>query len=235
MIQKFLKTVVLGVVLMMAVPATATKVLGLKVIDKNYLMVHFRDGEVHYRDDGTGPSAYLGHSFAEGDDTLLVFGERLVADRAQQAALWRISSVDDKTFGNVRPQHVWRKSKPMNFDHTLTAELDHWLFLQLPKAMKQGCTYTVTIPKGIGAETTSLSVCFDIWNSQSEAVHVNIIGYVSSEQTHAADLYQWLGDGGQRDYKDFEGRQVYLYNKPTSVPPDNKINSVSNATIIKDE
>ena len=212
MIQKFLKTVVLGVVLMMAVPAAATKVLGLKVIDKNYLMVHFRDGEVHYRDDGTGPSAYLGHSFAEGDDTLLVFGERLVADRAQQAALWRISSVDDKTFGNVRPQHVWRKSKPMNFDHTLTAELDHWLFLQLPKAMKQGCTYTVTIPKGIGAETTSLSVCFDIWNSQSEAVHVNIIGYVPSEQTHAADLYQWLGDGGQRDYKDFEGRQVYLYN-----------------------
>ena len=66
MIQKFLKTVVLGVVLMMAVPAAATKVLGLKVIDKNYLMVHFRDGEVHYRDDGTGPSAYLGHSFAEG-------------------------------------------------------------------------------------------------------------------------------------------------------------------------
>ena len=215
MIQKFLKTVVLGVVLMMAVPAAATKVLGLNVIDKNYLMVHFRDGEVHYRDDGTGPSAYLGHSFAEGDDTLLVFGERLVADRAQQAALWRISSVDDKTFGNVRPQHVWRKSKPMNFDHTLTAELDHWLFLQLPKAMKQGCNYTVTIPKGIGAETTSLSVCFDIWNSQSEAVHVNIIGYVPSEQTHAADLYQWLGDGGQRDYKDFEGRQVYLYNVKT--------------------
>ena len=103
----------------------------------------------------------------------------------------------------------------MNFDHTLTAELDHWLFLQLPKAMKQGCTYTMTIPKGIGAEETSLSICFDIWNSQSEAVHVNIIGYVPSEQTHAADLYQWLGDGGQRDYKDFEGRQVYLYNVKT--------------------
>ena len=215
MIQKVFKTVVLFAVLMSSVPANATKVLGLKVIDKNYLMVHFRDGEVHYRDDGTGPSAYLGHSFSEGDDTLLVFGERLKVDRVQQAALWRISSADDKAFGSVRPQHVWRKTKPMNFDHTLTAELDHWLFLQLPKAMKQGCTYTVTIPKGIGADETSLSVCFDIWNAQSEAVHVNIIGYVPSEQTHAADLYQWLGDGGQRNYKDFEGRQVYLYNVKT--------------------
>ena len=212
MTQKFFKTVILLIVLMTAIPAAATKVLRLSVIDKNYLMVHFRDGEVHYRDDGTGPSAYLGHSFSEGDDTLVVFGERMKTDRARQAALWRISSSDDKAFGSVRPQHVWRKSKPMNFDHTLTAELDHWLFLQLPKAMKQGCTYTVTIPKGIGAdETTSLSVCFDIWNTQSEAVHVNIIGYVPSEETHAADLYQWLGDGGQRDYKGFEGRKVYLY------------------------
>ena len=210
--QKLFTTAVLITVMLMPLPSSAAKVLGLKVIDKNYLMVHCRDGEVHYRDDGTGPSAYLGHSFAEGDDTLLVFGERLKTDRAQQSALWKISSNDDKSFGTVRPQHVWRKSKPMNFDHTLTSELDHWLFLQLPKAMKQGCTYTVTIPKGIGIdETTSLSVCFDIWNAQSEAVHVNILGYVPSEQIHAADLYQWLGDGGQRDYKAFEGRQVYLY------------------------
>ena len=45
---------------MLAVPANclATKLLGVKVIDKDYLMVHFRDGEVHYRDSGTGPSAY---------------------------------------------------------------------------------------------------------------------------------------------------------------------------------
>ena len=124
MTQKFLKTAILLAVLMTAAPAAATKVLGLRVIDKNYLMLHFRDGEVHYRDDGTGPSAYLGHSFSEGDDTLLVFGERLKTERAQQAALWRISSSDDKAFGTVRPQHVWRKTKPMNFDHTLTSELD---------------------------------------------------------------------------------------------------------------
>ena len=212
--KRLFKTALAGLLLLTATPSTATKVLGLKVIDSQYLMVHFRDGEVHYRDNGTGPSAYLGHSFAEGDDTLLVFGERLKAE-AQQAALWQISSPDDKSFVSTQPLNVWRKSKPMNTDHTLTSELDHWLFLQLPQPMKQGCTYQVNIPQGIGADKDQLSVCFDVWNAQSEAIHVNIIGYSPAEPVHAADLYQWLGDGGQRDYRHWEGRKVYIYNVKT--------------------
>ena len=212
--KRLFKTALAGLLLLTTTPSTATKVLGLKVIDNQYLMVHFRDGEVHYRDDGTGPSAYLGHSFAEGDDTLLVFGERLKAE-AQQAALWQISSPDDKSFVSTQPLNVWRKSKPMNTDHTLTSELDHWLFLQLPQPMKQGCTYQVNIPQGIGADKDQLSVCFDVWNAQSEAIHVNIIGYSPAEPVHAADLYQWLGDGGQRDYRHWEGRKVYIYNVKT--------------------
>ena len=212
--KKLFKTALAGLLLLTATPGTATKVLGLKVIDNQYLMVHFRDGEVHYRDDGTGPSAYLGHSFSEGDDTLVVFGERLKAE-AQNAALWQISSPDDKSFATTQPLNVWRKSKPMNTDHTLTSELDHWLFLQLPQPMKQGCTYQVNIPQGIGADKEQLSVCFDVWNAQSEAIHVNIIGYSPAEPVHAADLYQWLGDGGQRDYRRWEGRKVYIYNVKT--------------------
>ena len=213
--RKFYYYLLTGILLLTASPGEATKFLGLKVIDKNYLMVHFRDGEVHYRDDGTGPSAYLGHSFAEGDDTLVVFGERLKTTEAQKADLWQISSEDDKTFATAQPIKVWRKSKPMNTDHTLTSECDHWLFLQLSQPMKQGCNYTVSIPKGIGSDQLSSTICFDIWNQQSEAIHVNIIGYSPTEQTHAADLYQWLGDGGQRDYKAWEGRKVYLYNVKT--------------------
>ena len=213
--RKFYYYLLTGILLLTASPGEATKFLGLKVIDKNYLMVHFRDGEVHYRDDGTGPSAYLGHSFAEGDDTLVVFGERLKTTEAQKADLWQISSEDDKTFATAQPIKVWRKSKPMNTDHTLTSECDHWLFLQLSQPMKQGCNYTVCIPNGIGSDQLSSTICFDIWNQQSEAIHVNIIGYSPTEQTHAADLYQWLGDGGQRDYKAWEGRKVYLYNVKT--------------------
>ena len=212
--NRLFKTVLAGLLLLTATPSSATKVLGLRVIDNHYLMVHFRDGEVHYRDNGTGPSAYLGHSFSEGDDTLVVFGERLKAE-AQNAALWQISSPDDKSFVSTQPLKVWRKSKPMNTDHTLTSECDHWLFLQLPQPMKQGSTYEVSIPKGIGADQEKVSVNFDVWNSQSEAIHVNIIGYSPAETIHAADLYQWLGDGGQRDYSSWEGRKVYIYNVKT--------------------
>jgi hypothetical protein len=203
--------------LLMLMPTTigATKLMEVKVIDKDYLMVHFRDGEVRYRDSGTGQSAYLGHSFAEGDDTLLVFGERLNTTLAQQASLWKVSSADDGAFASQVPLAVWRKSKPMQTDHRLVSELDHWLFLQLPKSMRQGHTYTVSIPKGLGCDQLSASIRFDIWNTPSEAIHVNIIGYTPSESVKSADLYQWLGDGGQRDYKAWEGRKVYLYDVKT--------------------
>lgn len=194
---------------------SATRLVGVKTIDKDYIMVHFRDGEVRYRDNGTGPSAYLGHTFVEGDDTLLVFGQRLDPEAAGTAGDWIISSKDDKSFGRQAAVAAWRKSKPMNTDNTLTSELDHWIFLQLPKPMKQGARYTVSIPKGVNADKTEAVVKFDIWSSVSEAVHVNIIGYSPEEEVKAADLYLWLGDGGQRDYTTFEGKKVWLYNTRT--------------------
>ena len=55
--------------------AKAVKFVELRVIDKEYLMVHMRDGEVRYEDDGKGAGAFLGHTQAE--DTLIVFGKRL--------------------------------------------------------------------------------------------------------------------------------------------------------------
>lgn len=192
-------------------PSLATRLMDVKVVDKDYLMLHFRDGEVRYRDDATGPSAYLGHSFAEGDDTLKVFGQRLDVKVASQAAGWTISSTNDKSFGTQQALASYRKSKPMNTDHTLSSELDHWVFLQMPQSMKQGCTYSINIPQGLGSDQASAEVTFDIWNSQSEAVHVNVLGYTPSEPK-AADLYLWLGEGDQRDYKAFEGKKVYLYN-----------------------
>ena len=193
--------------------ARATHYLGIQVVDKDHLMLHFRDGEVRYRDDGTGPSAYLGHSFAEGDDTLKVFLPRLDAGVAASVKAWSVSSADDRAFrGKKRPVAAFRKSKPMNTDHTLTSELDHWIFLRLPASMKQGCTYTVRIPKGLGSDVAAATVHYDIWSSQSEAVHVNVLGYTPQERVKTADLYLWLGDGGARDYTSFEGKKVWLYN-----------------------
>lgn len=202
---------VAAMLLLMPQSLSASKLLGVKVVDQDYLMLHFRDGEVHYRDSGTGETAYLGHSFVEGDDSLFVFGKRVDANEVQKAALWSISSADDKTFGTKNPLSVYRKAKLMNIDNTLKGELDHWVFLKLPQSMKQGCTYTVSIPDCTGADKNSAEIKFDVWNCQTEAIHVNIIGYSPSEISNPADLYMWLGDGGQRDYKAWEGKKVYLY------------------------
>ena len=190
--------------------AGATKYKGVQVIDKETLVVRFQDGDIRYRDDGTGKSAYLGHSFAEGDDTLLVFLPRL----NPEATGWTVTSADDPAFGTAQVTPS-RKSKPMYTDNTLTSECEHWLFLRLPKPMKQGCTYTVHIPAESGSDTPAASIQFDIWNSFSEAVHVNILGYSPREERKAADLYLWLGDGGARDYKSYEGKRVWLYNVDT--------------------
>lgn len=203
------------VLAMLAGRASATKLVELRVVDREYLMLLFRDGEVRYRDDATGASAYLGHTFIEGDDTLKVFLPRLNAAAAGRAGEWTVRSSDDKGFGTQHAVEAWRKSKPMHTDHTLTSELDHWVFLRLPRPMRQGCTYTVDIPAGVGADVASADVRFDIWTTPSEAVHVNILGYSTSETVKAADLYLWLGDGGQRDYTSFEGKRVWLYNVGT--------------------
>ena len=86
----------------------------------------------------------------------------------------------------------------MFWDNRLRSEPEHWIFLRLPKPMKQGHTYTVRIPSGSGSDTAQASLRFDIWNSFSEAVHVNIIGHPTTQKQMATDLYLWLSAAGPR-------------------------------------
>ena len=183
--------------LLSGLTAHATRFKGLQAIDRETLLVRFQDGDVRYRDDGTGESAFLGHSFAEGDDTLVVFPPRFTPVDASQ---WTITS-DDPSFGTMQALAAWRKSKPMHVDHTLTGELDHWIFLRLPRPMEEGGTYTVHIPSATGTDRDRATILYHCWTCLSEAVHVNLLGYPVREERKAADLYLWLGDGGARDYR----------------------------------
>ena len=55
--------------------------------------------------------------------------------------------------------------------------------------MQQGMTYSVTVGSATNASPTTGSVTFDIYNTRSEAVHVNLVGYVAAADHKAADLY----------------------------------------------
>ena len=88
---------VLTAILLSGWAAHATRFKGLQAIDNETLVVMFQDGDVRYRDNGTGTSAFLGHTFVDGDDTLLVFHPRL----DPTATGWTVTSEDDPDFGTV--------------------------------------------------------------------------------------------------------------------------------------
>ena len=70
------RTALAAAALLLSAQVEATRFKGMQVIDNETLLLQFQDGDVRYRDDGTGESAYLGHTFVEGDDTLVVFQPR---------------------------------------------------------------------------------------------------------------------------------------------------------------
>ncbi|MGK7395122.1 MAG: glycoside hydrolase family 9 protein [Candidatus Cyclobacteriaceae bacterium M3_2C_046] len=196
------------------IPTRATKVVELKAVDKDYLMIYFKDGEVFYKDDGTGPSAYSGHDYAPGDDRLVAFGEPLNVDQAVKLTSWSIKSTDDPAYHTaLHPVEVYRKAKVNNTDINWNYKLDHWFYLKLPASLQQGKHYTLQIDPKINADKNEAEMSFDIFSSQSEAIHVNLMGYHPNSPVKAADLYLWLGDGGPRDYKSFENNKVWLYDQ----------------------
>jgi len=77
--------------------------------------------------------------------------------------------------------------------------------------MQPGATYTLAIDGATNTSITSTQVTFDLFHSRSEAVHVNLVGYLTDAPHRAADLYYWMGDGGARDYTSFEGNEVFIY------------------------
>ncbi len=192
----------------------ASKLIYLKPVDQGYLELYLKDGETWFRDDGKGESAYKGHAFAEGDDKIVAFGEELDPAKATDVKRWTIRSEDDAAYGSSgkSPVAIFRRAKANNTDHSWNFKLDHWLFLELPSPLQQGANYELVMAEDLAIEAESTDFTFDVFAHSSEAVKVNLIGYPTQSPVKSADLYRWLGDGGPRDYRDFEGNRVWLLN-----------------------
>jgi len=48
-------------------PSRGAKLVDVRTVDDEHVMVHVLDGEVRYKDDGRGPGAMMGHESAGGD------------------------------------------------------------------------------------------------------------------------------------------------------------------------
>jgi hypothetical protein len=189
----------------------ATKLAEVRVLDRDYLMVIFKDGDV---------------TFVNDVQQVVRYGTALNTANAGLPANWSLVSSGDPNYGTARnPTNCYRKSKlngmaqmewtgsDFRYEHTM----EHVVFLKLPFSMVQGRTYTLTISGNTNTDATTRTFTYDIFNSRSEAVHVNVVGYYPSTGIKAADLYAWLGDGGARDYTALQGRKVYVYNVATGV------------------
>jgi endoglucanase len=212
----------------------ATKMVEVKVVDKDYILVYFKDGIVTFPDDGTGICAF--QQFCDQPaNTKVSYGTALNTTNAVATANWTIKSTDDASFGTsgVHPSNCYRKTKLnglaqgawVSTDYAYDYTLEHTIYLKLPQSMQQGKTYTIEINANTNTDATTQTFTFDIFNSKTEAIHVNLNGYADSKRIKASDLYIWLGDGGARDYSSFVGNKVYLYNVNTKV--SQQVNTLS--------
>lgn len=231
MMKKFKKflTRVLVILLVSGVSQTlwAAKLVELKVVDKDYLMLHFKDGEVKFVDDGKGTGAHAGTSDEPKNNFVVSYGKALDMTNAVDVRNWIIKSDNDSRYGaaGTSPKAIYRTSRvngmaytgwdPVNSDHGFNYTNEHFIYLGMPSSMEPGKNYTVEINGNINSDSSSQTLTFDIFNCPSEAIHTNLVGYMSSSRIKAADLYHFLGDGGNRDYSGFVGKKVYIYNVAT--------------------
>jgi endoglucanase len=199
----------------------ATKFAEVSALDQEFLMVHFLDGEVTFRDNGKGAKAFESFAHETGMDTVKRYGTALNTSNAIAVSNWILKSTQDANYGadGKSPLKCYRKSKLngmseqewQSSDYKYEYTLEHFIFLRLPSSLVQGNSYTLSINSSTNTDSTSVPFTFDIYTNRSEAIHVNLVGYIPVAPTKAVDLYYWMGDSS-RDYKAFEGKDVYIYN-----------------------
>jgi hypothetical protein len=212
----------IGIVLIInAELSFASKLFEVKVVDKDYILVYFKDGIVVFNENVNLPGAYTNSTYSKDINKTVWYGSALNTTEAVNTTNWKIVSSDDANYGatGLNPISCYRKSKLggmaqldwVNNDWTYDKPIEHSIYLKLPQSLQPGKTYTIQVDNKTNSDITSTDITFDIFNNVSEAVHVNLVGYLSDASIKAADLYIWMGDGGARDYSTFVGKKVYIY------------------------
>ena len=209
--------------------SSATKLVSVSILDKDYIMLYFRDGDVIFNERAISgyPLYETNNDLSREINTIVKYGNLLNTSAVTSVGNWKIMSTDDSNFGTqgVTPTNVYRKSKLSCMaqlawstsanDYSYDWAYEHSIFLKLPKSMESGKSYTIQIPNNINSDVTIKTVVFDIFNNRSEAIKVNIVGYSTANSIKSADVYIWMGDGGSRDYSTFIGKKIFIYNTIT--------------------
>ena len=113
----------------------------------------------------------------------------------------------------LNPIQVGRKSKGTDFawngDPAPRWTKEHWLYLKLPQAMQTGRNYTIDTGS-LGSNGRQWPLTFDEKTARSEAVHVNLLGYVPGAPQKFAYVFHWAGDLGSLSLASYSGRTFRL-------------------------
>ncbi len=128
-------------------------------------------------------------------------GDPVLDEYANDLQQYAVSSTDDLAYATAqKPTRVDRKTKPIDAAMpSYEMVLRHRIYLSLPKPLKKGRHYTVSV-RDLNVAPASSSFVFDPSKVQSEAVRVNQIGFRPDDPLKRAYLSVWLGSGGARSY-----------------------------------
>ena len=203
----------LAAILALAACAACAELVDILPLTDRIVMLHFNEGRVIHHQRGQSRS----------EEQVIIAS--LDVELATKATSYTIASADDARYEQPRnPERVGRKSKGTDFawfvdkwenGHAVNVRPDHtkehWLYLFLPEAMKRGCTYTITTDSLV-TNGASWNLVFDERIVRSEAVHVNLLGYVPDAPQKFGYVYHWMGDQGGLALKAYERRAFHLVN-----------------------
>lgn len=150
-----------------------------------------------------------------------IVGKNLDTELADAAQSYTITSPGDNNYNKgVKPEKVWRKSKPTGWtdeswqlSQKQFSTSKHLIYLKLPYALKTGQSYLISLP-ALNLNRPGAYYVHDPAYSRSEAVHVSQIGFRADDPDKNAFLSQWMGNGGGYTYP--ENLEFSLINEKTN-------------------
>ncbi len=179
-------------------PASASRLVDWALVHERLLVLHAVDGQAVVSSNR--------HPVNEHSEQL-----PLDLKRALKADQWRVTSKGDSAYAKgLQPLRVGRKSKGR--DYVVSTQpafhientLEHWIYLELPRALRQGQDYTLDLP-AIFEGHPSVKIHANTRLLRSDALHLNQVGW-APESLKRCYLSQWAGTLGAVDFSAWEGK-----------------------------
>ncbi len=163
--------------------------------------------------------AWLEIPWLKGLKSVRIRSDKVITARVDQLAdflklsdpeCYRVTSSDDPDFKNpVKPVKISRFSRASNYNEP-EVFVDHFMHLELPKALKPGKHYELELAGGIlpGAEKITRKAPFSLDATPNPSFKINQVGYSKSAGVKLAYLSSYLGDGEPLDLAGFTKFEV---------------------------